>query len=133
MPTRTVSKEETQAVLHDSFDMENIAHEVREVAAWSDYQFTAEGRTFSFIMFGESILHCVLAKGNSVSTREQDWIREQAGVIVELDTDDPPMFYQDHDASAKAWSELKGSFGLPLTDEEQAVLYGLFPYDPDDD
>ena len=132
MPGRTVSKEETKHVLHDSFDMENIGDAVREVAAWCDYQFTAEGRTFTFIEFGESIVHRIQAKGNSISTREQEWVREKAGVIVEVGTDDLPLFYSDSKSLCKAWVELKDSFGRGLSDEEREGLLGqLDPIDPD--
>ncbi len=94
---------------------------------------TRDGRTF-LCFFGESALHCLQDTPcrEWLSQPEQNWIEKQAGVILEVGSDDPPMWYSDFNELTAAWLELHEICDVRMTEEEQ-IFTNHYYLDGDDE
>ena len=66
-------------------------------------------------------------------TERKNELEEIAGFILEDDSEQPPMIYDDHNELVKAWTKLHRSFGVPLSADERAALDIEEPEDDKDE
>jgi hypothetical protein len=81
---------------------------------WSNFELTTtDGRSFALFIDAESILHRLKAVGIEVK-RPPNF----AGMILEIDSDEPPFMFRTLPDLADAWSDLHELCSVPMTPDE---------------
>lgn len=94
------------------------------IARFADYEMkTPDGRTYGlFWRGGETLFHFLAAMGVGVSNKDRRMLEKVEGMIVEVDSEDPPQIYGDLDSLIRAWISLHILYGVPVSEEEKEVL-----------
>lgn len=104
------------------------------IESWPDYSFEADGRKFSLFVDGVSIAHRLAARDfagmqhRNITQRKAE-LDEIAGFILD---DEAPIMFKDHNELVKAWTDLHGLFGVPLSQQERDELCIDEPEDSED-
>lgn len=104
-----------------------VSRYIREIAtAWPEFQFaTPDGRVFACIDDSiNSILFRIQARGHVPALWERVALRKIRGAIIEIDTYDTPMVFEDRLEMLQAWLQLHDTFQVELTEEEWDVFLG---------
>ncbi|HLH08967.1 MAG TPA: hypothetical protein VKW78_17130 [Terriglobales bacterium] len=104
-----------------------VSRYLREIAtAWPEFQFaTHDGRVFACIDDSiNSILFRIQARGHVPALWERVALRKVRGAIIEVDTYDPPMVFEDRLEMLQAWMQLHDMFQVELTEEEWDAFLG---------
>jgi hypothetical protein len=89
-------------------------------------------RKFVFLFNHQSIIDRVEATSNLITNPERKRLQKVAAAIVEIGAgvgDNPPIKFDDLEQSAKAWRELRRSFGVPIESESEEFALDL--WDPE--
>jgi len=94
------------------------------IAKCSDFEMdTPDGRRYGlFYRGGEPLLHFLEAMDILVTNKDRKTLETVEGMIVEVDSEEPPQIYSDFDSLIKAWVSLHVLYGVPVSEEEQEVL-----------
>jgi hypothetical protein len=128
---KKIASEELQKDFGDTLFTEG-----KNIADWPDYKFTTpDGRVFGFFEDGESIGKRLSARGVLVNKHDRDRLEQTAGMIIQtVDGEaDDPMVFRQREPLVKMWFELHKSYGVPLSDLEQAAFEFDIEDNPDED
>jgi hypothetical protein len=124
-----LSKEEWGKILAESGGLKVLVDEAHVIENYSDFKFTADGRTFALFLGGDSILHRLRAKSVLIDEKNKDGIKQAesvSGMILEVDTDDPPLIFPDDETLVSNWIEFHRMYGLvPCSVEEIEALEAI--------
>ena len=101
-----------------------LTTEGNTIAKCSDYEMdTPEGRGYGlFCRGGEPLLHFLEAMDVFVTKKDRKVLDKVVGMIVEVDSEEPPQIYEDYDSLVKAWVSLHVLYGVPVSEEERELL-----------
>jgi len=68
------------------------------------------------------LLHFLEAMDVLVTNKDRAMLERVEGMIVEVDSEEPPQIYNDFDSLIKAWVSLHVLCGVPVSEEEQEAL-----------
>jgi hypothetical protein len=75
-----------------------------------------------FYRGGESLLHFLKAMDILVTDKDRARLERVQGMIVEVDSEEPPQIYEDFNSLVKVWVSLHVLYGVSLSEEEREVL-----------
>jgi len=104
-----------------------VSRYLREIAtAWPEFQFaTSDGRVFALIDDSiNSILFRIQARGHVPALWERVALHKIRGAIIEVDTYDPPLVFEDRMEMLQAWLQLHDTFHVEMTEEEWDTYLG---------
>ena len=104
-----------------------VSRYLREIAtAWPEFQFaTPDGRVFAMIDDSiNSIIFRIQARGHIPALWERVALHKIRGAIIEVDTYDPPLIFEDRLEMLQAWLQLHDTFHVEMTEEEWDICLG---------
>jgi len=137
MPIRIVSAEEIAAE-NAAIDAEPMPHSAswaleHTLGMWPDLSFTTpDGRRFCLGAGSDSVLLRIEAAGCGLTDKQSEWLADRHGFIVEIDTEESTVAFDDEDSLRAAWWQLHELFGVALT-EADYEYFDCWPVDDDSD
>lgn len=102
--TESLPQDELDAISYLNA-VDTVVHEAAE--HWPDDSLDApESRRFRLLYNGSTIF----SRSTQLERRDRAKLNKFAGAIVELDSNEKPMYFADADALDAAWKELQESF-----------------------